>query len=230
MDFDASSCYDRIIQSLLSLVSRSYGQHKNTCFIHGRFLRNAKFKLKTKLGVSDILYSHCKDNPIYGTGQGSSCSPPIWGLISDKLFKVHAAEGNGAHFVSPDAKISEQVGAVGFVDDTTEAINDFTNDSATPSLIVDKATKDAQRWNDLLGITGGALEIPKCKFHLASYKFAASGAPVLDPLTNAINGRCPTMNIQPAFGESESQSLEYLQPSTARRTLGCYNALREIPK
>jgi hypothetical protein len=111
---------------------------------------------------------------------------------------------------------------VGFVDDTTEAINDFTNDSATPSLIVDKATNDAQRWNDLLAITGGALEIPKCKFHLASYKFAVSGAPVLDPLTNAINGRCPTMNIQPAFGESESQSLEYLRPSTARRTLGCY--------
>jgi hypothetical protein len=109
--------------------------------------------------------------------------PPIWGLISDNLFHVHAAGGNGANFVSPDAKVSTRVGAVGFVDDTTEAINDFTNDSATPSLLVDKATKDAQRWNDLLAITGGALEIPKCKkFHLASYKFAASGAPVLDPL------------------------------------------------
>jgi hypothetical protein len=72
--------------------------------------------------------------------------------------------------------------------------------------MVDKATKDAQRWNDLLAITGRALEIPKCKFHLASYKFTASGAPVLDPLTDAINGRCPTMNIQPAFGESESHS------------------------
>jgi hypothetical protein len=149
-------------------------------------------------------------------------SPPIWGLISDKLFHVHAAGGKGASFVSPDIKDVEHVGAVSFVDDTTEAINDFTNDSATPSLMVDKATKDAQRWNDLLAITGGALEIPKCKFHLASYKFAASGAPVLDPLTDAINGRCPTMNIQPAFGEWESQSLEYLQPSTARRILGYY--------
>jgi hypothetical protein len=205
MDFDARSCYDRIIPSLSSLVSRS-----------------SKFKLKTKLGVSDISYSHCRETPIYGTGQGGSCSPPIWGLISDKLFKVHAAGGNGVYFVSPDAKVSEHVGAVGFVDNTTEAINDFTNDSATPSLMVDKATKDAQRWNDLLATTGGALEIPKCKFHLASYKFAASGAPVLDPMTDAINGRCPMMNIQPAFGESESQSLEYLQPSTARRTLGCY--------
>jgi hypothetical protein len=42
-----------------------------------------------------------------------------------------------------------------------EAINDFTNDSANPMMMVDKATKDAQRWNDLLAITGGALEIPK---------------------------------------------------------------------
>jgi hypothetical protein len=54
---------------------------------------------------------------------------------------VHAAGGNGANFVSPDAKVVEHVGAVGFVDDTTEAINDFTNDSATPSLMVDKATR-----------------------------------------------------------------------------------------
>jgi hypothetical protein len=44
----------------------------------------------------------------------------------------------------------------------------------------------------------------------------------LDPLTNAISGSCPRINIQPAFGESESQSLEYLQLSTARQTLGCY--------
>jgi hypothetical protein len=138
------------------------------------------------------------------------------------LFKVHAAGGNGANFISPDAKVFVRVGAVGFVDDTTEAINDFANDSATRLLLVDKATKDTQRWNDLLVITGGALEIPKCKFHLANYTFTASGAPVLDPLTNAINGGCPTMNIQPAFGASDSQSLEYLQPSTARRTLGCY--------
>jgi hypothetical protein len=57
---------------------------------------------------------------------------------------------------------------------------------------------------------------------LASYKFAASGAPVLDPLNAAINGSCPKIDIQPAFGESESQSLKYLQPSTAQCTVGCY--------
>jgi hypothetical protein len=115
-----------------------------------------QIQTQNKIRVSDISYSHCKDNPIYGTGQGSSCSP------------VLAAGGNGANFVSPDANVSVSFGAVGFVDDTTEAINDFTNDSATPSLMVDKATKDAQRWNDLLAITGRALEIPKCKLHITN--------------------------------------------------------------
>jgi hypothetical protein len=97
-------------------------------------------------------------------------------------------------------------------------------------MMVDKATNDAQWWNDLLAITGGALEIPKSKFHLASYKFAASGAPVLDPLTDAINGSCPIINIQPVFGESESQSLEYLQPSTLDAHWHVINARQEIPK
>jgi hypothetical protein len=60
------------------------------------------------------------------------------------LFRVHAVGGNGANLLSPDAKVSARVGVVGFVDDTTEAINDFINDSANPSLMVDKATKDAQ--------------------------------------------------------------------------------------
>jgi hypothetical protein len=63
-----------------------------------------------------IIYLH--NNPIFGTGQGSSCSPPIWCLISDKLFKVHAVGGNGAHLVSPDSKVSARVGAVSFVDNT----------------------------------------------------------------------------------------------------------------
>ena len=33
MDFDASSCYDRIIPSIASLAARSFGQHKALCFI-----------------------------------------------------------------------------------------------------------------------------------------------------------------------------------------------------
>jgi hypothetical protein len=59
-------------------------------------------------------------------------------------------------------------------------------------------------------------------FRMQHHQLLQNGAPLLDPLTDAINSRCPQMNIQPALGESDSQSLEYLQQSTVRRTLGCY--------
>jgi hypothetical protein len=50
MDFDASSCYDRIIPRIASLAARSFGQHQALCFIHATFLRQARYILKTKLG------------------------------------------------------------------------------------------------------------------------------------------------------------------------------------
>jgi hypothetical protein len=46
MDFDASSCFDRIILNIASLAARSSGQHE-VCSIHGNFIRQAKFFLKT---------------------------------------------------------------------------------------------------------------------------------------------------------------------------------------
>jgi hypothetical protein len=90
-------------------------------------------------------------------------------------------------------------------------------------MMVDKATKDAQRWNNLLAITGGALEIPKCKFHLASYKFAASGAPVFQILSDKLRNlfatalnRIPTIatqnkNLNVDNDESLAQLLDNLR-------------------
>jgi hypothetical protein len=51
-DFDATSCYDRIIPSIASLAGRSFGQHQSLCL-------EAKYLLKTKLGISEEAFSHC---------------------------------------------------------------------------------------------------------------------------------------------------------------------------
>ena len=59
-DFDATACYDRIVMNLAGLISRSYGQHRSIVFINGNTLLQAKYVLKTKLGVSEDFYSHCK--------------------------------------------------------------------------------------------------------------------------------------------------------------------------
>jgi hypothetical protein len=38
---------------------------------------------------------------------------------------------------------------------------------------------DAQLWNDLLWTSGGALELPKCTYHVINYAFTLDGAPIL---------------------------------------------------
>ncbi|KAG7343901.1 hypothetical protein IV203_021909 [Nitzschia inconspicua] len=53
MDFDATSCYDRIIPNITSLAGRSFGQHRTLCFLHANFLEEAQYILKTKLGLSN---------------------------------------------------------------------------------------------------------------------------------------------------------------------------------
>ena len=37
--------------------------------------------------------------------------------------------------------------------------------------------EDAQLWHDLLWISGGKLELPKCGYHLIHYDFEQSGIP-----------------------------------------------------
>ena len=59
LDYDATACYDRIVMSFGSLASRSFGQHRSIVFINAKTLEDAKYYLKTQLGVSDRSYKHC---------------------------------------------------------------------------------------------------------------------------------------------------------------------------
>ena len=58
-DVDATACYDRIIANLASLVSRGHGQHRSVCFVHGKTLEDARYRLKTALGITPDFYKHC---------------------------------------------------------------------------------------------------------------------------------------------------------------------------
>jgi hypothetical protein len=58
------------------------------------------------------LYSNCAEYSIYGTGQGSTGSPTIWGLISTKLIETQEAAASGAVFTSPDRSQSVRICSV----------------------------------------------------------------------------------------------------------------------
>jgi hypothetical protein len=181
-DFDATSCYNRIIPWMASLLSRSHGLHRNVCLVHARTLQEARYLLKTQLGISDKSYSHCRAFPIYGTGQGPGNSLLIWCFISSMLFDIHQERALGASYASPDGSTTIRLFMIFFVfvDDTYGSVNDFLRTPApSPTELVSMAQKDSQLWSDLLHRSGGALELSKSKYHTISYLFTPSGAPIL---------------------------------------------------
>ena len=216
-DFDATSCYDRIIPWMASLLSRSRGIHKNVCLVHAPTLQEARYLLKTQLGVSDEFYSQCRAFPIYGTGQGSGSSPMIWCFISSMLFSIHQEKAIGASYISPDKSLSVRLFMVSFVDDTYGSVNDFSRTPPpSPTELVSMAQHDSQLWSDLLHRSGGALELAKSKYHTVSYLFNPSGAPVLQ------GGQVGPDLCVTSGDASTTMKFQHLSAYTAHKTLGCY--------
>ena len=99
-DHDAQSCYDRIIASIMSIISRSFGAHKKVVVVWAKTLEQARFYLKTGNECTEDFYTHCEAFPIHGSGQGATNSPCGWLFISSKLFNVYDKNADGASFVS----------------------------------------------------------------------------------------------------------------------------------
>jgi hypothetical protein len=180
-DNDASSCYDRIIISLASLINRKYGLHKNVTTLHARTLQTARFlHLRSPDGtISEESYSHDEDYPIYGSGQGSGNSPCICLLISSTLCDVHNTIAHGSTFISPDESDRVHMSMVGFVDDCTGTYNNFQPQTEPPESFMKACMQaDAQKWTDLLWCSGGMLELPKCSYHHLSFTFKPDGTPI----------------------------------------------------
>eukprot|EP00957_Ditylum_brightwellii_P031647 2400208-Ditylum_brightwellii.AAC.2 len=113
-------------------------------FLHAQTLEEAKFKLKTALGVSVEFYQHCQAFPICGMGQGSTNSPTIWLIVSSTLFDIHGKLGNGANFCDLIQFITVHASMVGFVDDVMGQTNHFHNNHAMPEQLIELMQHDAQ--------------------------------------------------------------------------------------
>jgi hypothetical protein len=177
-DNDAASCYDRIIPAFASLINRKYGLNRQVAVVHGRTLQEARYKLRTAVGISESEYSHSTQFPLYGSGQGSGNSPALWLFISATLFDVHDTFARGATFQDPTGSTTVHLKLSGFVDDTNATLNDWKpQDQMDLTSMLALLAHDAQLWNDLLFVSGGKLELSKCSFHVLQFKFKPDGEP-----------------------------------------------------
>ena len=218
-DNDATSCYDRILIPLASIINKKYGMPSEVVHLHANTLQRAKFHIRNPLGYSLSYYSHQSDQPIHGSGQGSGNSPCIWLLISSTLCDAHQQISKGAKFVSVDGQHSAHITMVGFVDDCTGTCNDFQPQlQATTDNITNTMAKDAQTWNDILWCSGGKLELPKCSFHVLEFQFSPDGTP-----TPIINNNTHQITLNDSATNAQVQ----INPNKANiphKTLGHWKA------
>ena len=218
-NYDATACYDRIIPNLAVLASQKYGVHAKVAQSNARTLQAAKYKVRTELGISETSYSHCDDDPTYGTGQGAGNASMVWGFISCTLFDIYDKQATPATYQNPDRSNLITLAMIGFVDDNNGHVNCFSIAQDNEGLLwmVREATKNANAWAGLLGATGGALELPKCSYHILYWKFTPQGAPVLANVLEDV----PRIVVRDPYANTERE-LEYLSPYTAHKTLGHY--------
>ena len=171
------------------------------------------------MGLSEDSYTHSNEHPIFGTGQGSGNSPAIWCFLSSILYDCYNKEAAKATYTTPSGSEDVALGMVGFVDDSNGQTNLFDRDDTeiTRQQIIVQLEHNAQLWAELLGATGGALELSKCSYHVMAWQFTMTGAPTLVTDSSRFKG----VSVKdPVSGKD--QELDYLSPYAAHKTLGHY--------
>jgi hypothetical protein len=222
-DLDSTACYDRMIPFFANCISQKYGQHQKVCIVQGRTMKEARYHLRTKFGISKTSAQHSKLIPWFGTGQGAGNSGMYWVMISSDIIDIYETKARGATYSSPCGNQSITIYISAFVDDATTRTNHFlANPPATVPDIANQASTDCQIWHDLLAAVDQALELTKCKYHLIHFKFEPSGEPTMvdDQVAPAElqvrdkNNNPVTITHVPSNKQSNTSGVNAHQPAT----------------
>eukprot|EP00957_Ditylum_brightwellii_P102065 7779838-Ditylum_brightwellii.AAC.1 len=78
---------------------------KNVTYVHAKTLQEARYWLKTALGISEDFYTHCELFLIFGSGHNATNLPGIWLAVSSTIGDIYDESAHGAEFFSPDQAI-----------------------------------------------------------------------------------------------------------------------------
>ena len=178
-DCDATGCYDRILPPLASVHLRTLGLAKRISTFLARMMHLARRYVKTKHGISKESIKTTKRQSLYGIGQGNGGGPAIWLAHLTVMFKAISSVCKGAEIAEIEGKKKITTVGTGYVDDVTLNITVEDNENQEEGIVRRKLKQIAQKWEALLYITGGKLELSKCFWAPITWKWA-KGKPKLN--------------------------------------------------
>ena len=105
LQHDATTCFDRIINSHAMLNSRKFEVPDKICKVYSATLQNTEYRVQTALDISKQSYSHSELYAIHGNGQGAGSSGTVWVYISVSIMSTLDKHEEGCTIISPDKKI-----------------------------------------------------------------------------------------------------------------------------
>ena len=161
-DCDATGCYDRIIPPLASIHLQALGLGSQIATVLARLMFMATRHVKTKHGVSKKGIRTKHNAPLYGIGQGNGGGPAIWLAHLTVMFYALGTLCQGMVIYGIDMVHKLCMIGTGYVDDVTIIISVSKQEPQTELSIKTRMKRIAQKWEQLLFITGGKLELSKC--------------------------------------------------------------------
>ena len=174
----------------------------------------ARRHIKTKHGISTKGIRTKKQSPLYGIGQGNGGGPAIWLAHLTIMFTALSTLCYGL-IVAGIKKLEElNIIGTGYVDDVTIVVSVNKRDPQTLVCVKSKVKTIASKWEKLLYITGGKLELSKCFWIPITWGWKRGKLHIKKP-----DGRNRDLYLR----ESESGNLikiPLLKPTDAPKRLG----------
>ena len=172
--------------------------------------------VKTVYGESEGQYSTnpLRDEFLHGIGQGNGYGPIIWAGISSPLLKILRKRKYGVNILSPITKEEIKMAGYSYVDDTDQI--ELNDETTTWENVLANAQASLELWECLLRTTGGAIEPTKTFWVRILHVWKIGTATLQNP------DQSEELWVKNSQGVLEK--IKQIKPSTAKRTLGVWQA------
>lgn len=123
---DAANCYDRMVNSFISLSIQRLGVPLSIVFALLRPLQESRHYVRTAYGDSTTYYGGKRDIPFQGSGQGNASSSPFWTVVSSHLIDMMRTMNISSTFTISITLATFALVMIMYVDDNDIFINSNT--------------------------------------------------------------------------------------------------------
>ena len=171
---DLKGYYDRVRPALNTVTTRRMGLPRNAAVCHAQTLRKMEHHVKTSFGISEDTLKWCRECNPGGLGQGNGAGCVSWHshmLVLEEAYEKSTS--NTVEFGNPDSMGKFRQWLVGFVDDNSLLFSFKNLGYDEPAVkLIKEAKNSREKWQRLVHISGGELELTKSSYSVMAWKLA----------------------------------------------------------